>query len=128
MIRRLRFPSAVPRDPAIDAWFDTRPAPLAALARPWYERMRACGPDVRELLHDGAPTACTGDVAFAYVNTFTAHVNVGFFVGPELPDPAGILEGMGKFMRHVKLRPGIGVDPEALGALITAAYRILGAE
>ena len=65
--------------------------------------MRACGDDVRELLHDGHPTACVGSAAFCYVSAFTAHVNVGFFLGAELPDPAGLLEGTGIFMRHVKL-------------------------
>jgi hypothetical protein len=119
-IQLLRFPSAVERDPAIEAWFASR---AGAIARPWYERMRECGDDVRELLHDGHPTACVGDAAFGYVNAFTAHVNVGFFLGAQLADPARLLEGTGKNMRHVKLRPGAEIDGEALGALIQAAYR-----
>jgi hypothetical protein len=49
--------------------------------------MRGCGDDVRELLHDGHPTACVGDAAFAYVNAFTAHVDVGFFAAPRLLTP-----------------------------------------
>jgi hypothetical protein len=84
--------------------------------------MRECGGDVRELLHDGHPTACVGDAAFGYVNVFTAHVNVGFFLGAQLADPAALLEGTGKKMHHVKLRPGSEVDPTALAALIQAAY------
>jgi hypothetical protein len=84
--------------------------------------MRECGDDVRELLHDGHPTACVGDAAFGYVNAFTAHVNVGFFLGAQLADPAGLLEGTGKNMRHVKLRPGTEIEREALAALIQAAY------
>lgn len=122
MVRLMRFVDALPVDPAVDAWFDSRPAGLAALVRPWFARMCACGEDVRVLLHDGQPTACVGDAAFGYVNTFSAHANVGFFVGPELPDPAGLLEGSGKFMRHVKLRPGTPVDAAALAALVEAAY------
>ncbi|HEX5648124.1 MAG TPA: DUF1801 domain-containing protein [Steroidobacteraceae bacterium] len=121
-IRLLRFPTAVERDPAIDAWFEARAKGLGAIARPWFELMRACGDDVRELLHDGHPTACAGDAAFGYVNAFTAHVNVGFFLGADLPDPAGLLEGAGKYMRHVKLRPGAEIDRKALTALIQAAY------
>lgn len=121
-VRLMRFENAVRRDPAIDAWFDTRADKLGAIARPWFERMRACGDDVRELLHDGHPTACAGDAAFGYVNAFTAHVNVGFFLGAHLEDPARLLEGTGKYMRHVKLRPGSGVDEAALAALIRAAY------
>jgi len=119
----LRFPSAVAHDAAVDAWFDGRPAELGAIAREWFLRMRACGSDVRELLHDGHPTACVGDAAFGYTNAFTAHVNVGFFLGAVLPDPAGLLQGDGRYMRHVKLKPGAAVDAASLDALITVAYR-----
>jgi Domain of unknown function (DU1801) len=121
-VQLLRFPTAVERDPAIDAWFERRAGELAMIARPWYERMRDCGDDVRELLHDNHPTACVGDAAFGYVNAFTAHVNVGFFLGARLADPARLLEGTGKCMRHVKIRPGTEIDHEALAALIQAAY------
>jgi hypothetical protein len=128
MIRLMCFESAVERDPAIGAWLDRRPAELGAIARLWFERMRQCGDDVRELLHDGHPTACVGPAAFAYVNAFRAHVNVGFFLGAHLADPGGLLEGTGRHMRHVKLRPGADVDPAALAALIEAAYRRVKAE
>lgn len=118
----MRFPSAVERDPAIEQWMHGHPGPLGAIARRWFEVLRGCGDDVRELLHDGHPTACVGEAAFAYVNAFTAHVNVGFFRGTELPDPTGLLEGTGRFMRHVKLRPERDVDAAALTVLIETAY------
>ena len=98
------------------------PGDLGAIARRWFEVMRKCGNDVRELLHDGHPTACVTDAAFAYVNAFKAHVNVGFFRGAEIADPAGLLEGTGKYMRHVKLGPDHDVDARALDNLIEAAY------
>lgn len=116
------FPEAVKRDPAVDAWFDKRPGALGAIAKRWFEVMRACGGDVRELLHDGHPTACVRDAAFAYVNAFTAHVNVGFFLGARLDDPDRLLEGTGKFMRHVKLAPGRDVNEAALMRLVETAY------
>jgi hypothetical protein len=47
---------------------------------------------------------------------------VGFFHGAALPDPARLLQGTGKFMRHVKLRPGTATDSAGLGRLIDAAY------
>jgi N-acetylglutamate synthase-like GNAT family acetyltransferase len=122
MSELFRLPSAVGRDADVDAWF-LRDDGLRLSARPWFEAMRGCGPDVRELLHDGCPTACVGDVAFGYVNAFRAHAAVGFFHGAELSDPAGLLEGSGKRMRHVKLRWGEPVDEPALQALIAAAYR-----
>ena len=118
----LRFSGGVKRDSAVDAWLDDRPGELGSTARGWFDRMRECGDDVRELLHDHHPTACVGDAAFAYVNVFRDHVNVGFFHGAFLSDPAGLLEGTGKRMRHVKLRPGVELDGSALGALVTASY------
>ena len=95
---------------------------LGAIAQRWFEVMRDCGDDVRELLHDGHPTACVGDAAFGYVNAFKAHVNVGFFRGAELSDPSNLLEGTGKFMRHVKIRSESQVDATALMKLIETAY------
>jgi hypothetical protein len=118
----LRFNGAVERDPAIDAWMKARDGELGAIAEKWFEAMRRCGDEVRELMHDGCPVACLGDVPFGYVNVFTSHVNVGFFQGAGLPDPAGLLQGNGKFMRHVKLRPGTGIDAAALSRLIEMAY------
>lgn len=122
MTQLLRFSGSVKRDPAVDAWFLEQPEELGALAQGWFEVMRGCGNDVRELIHDDQPTACIDDAAFAYVDAFTAHVNVGFFRGAQLPDPAGLLEGTGKFMRHVKLRPGRAIDEAALRRLIETAH------
>ena len=118
----LRFDGTLEHDPAIDAWWKTHAGELGAMARPWFTLMRSCGDEVREVLHDGCPVACLGDVPFGYVNVFTAHVNVGFYQGASLPDPARLLLGTGKRMRHVKLKPGEAVDATALKELIAAAY------
>lgn len=122
MIQIFRLSGTVRRDPAITRWFQEQHPELGAIARQWFEVMRKCGSDVREVLHDDQPTACIADAAFAYVDAFTAHVNVGFFRGAELNDPAGLLEGSGKYMRHVKLRPGVEADAAALGSLVESAY------
>jgi len=122
MSQLMRFPSAVGRDPAIEVWMHKHSGELGVIAQRWFEVMRGCGDDVRELLHDGHPTTCVADAAFGYVNVFKAHVNVGFFRGAEIADPHGMLEGDGKFMRHVKLRPEHDVEAAALGNLIETAY------
>jgi hypothetical protein len=117
-----RFPSAVKRDPAIDAWLDAQRDDLRPLAKTWFAFMRQRGRDVRELMHDGCPTACVDDAAFGYVNAFSDHVNVGFFFGALLEDPGHLLEGTGKRGRHVKLKPGRDVNSAALTQLVDAAY------
>ena len=55
---------------------------------------------------------------FVYVTGFSAHANLGFVEGASLPDPAGVLEGNGIRMRHVKFRT---VD-EVTGATWLEAY------
>ena len=115
-------PEEVKRDLAVDAWLNA-PGELRAIAREWFERIRQCDDDVLELMHDGYPVACVEDAAFAYVNTFTNHVNVGFYRGSGLRDPAGLLQGNGKLMRHVKLKPGRESDTLALEELVSAACK-----
>lgn len=123
MTALLTFNGSAETDPAIATWFATKPAELRSMAKAWFQRMRHCGSDVRELLHDGCANVCVQDAPFAYVAAFTSHVNVGFFHGVALADPAKLLQGSGKHMRHVKIRPGHGFDELALDALIAAAYQ-----
>ena len=121
-VELFRLNGVVEHDPAIDEWMKNHSGKLGDLAREWFAVMRNCGDEVREILHDGCPVACLGDVPFGYVNAFTSHVNVGFFQGAGLPDPARLLQGSGKFMRHVKLKPGTPENAAALRRLIGAAY------
>jgi hypothetical protein len=119
----LRFNGALEHHPAIDAWLKDHTGELGAIAQHWFQAMRNCGDEVRELLHDGCPVACLGDAPFGYVNVFTAHVNVGFFHGASLPDPSRLLQGTGKYMRHVKLSPGKRTNAAALNKLIETAWQ-----
>ena len=128
MISFLRFNGAMRHQPQIDRWFDAQRPELAAIAREWFSKMRNCGEDVTELLHDGHPTACVEDAAFGYVNVFTAHVNIGFFHGASLEDPSRLLQGTGRFMRHVKASPEALPDRAPLEALIRAAYEDIKAK
>jgi hypothetical protein len=122
MDKLFRFPESVRHDPAIDVWLNERAPELGAIASRWFARMRECGDEVQELIHDGCPVACFGDLPFAYVNVFKSHVNVGFFHGADLRDPKRLLEGTGKRMRHVKVKPGQEPDPAALSDLVYLAY------
>jgi hypothetical protein len=117
------FAEARPRHSAVETWLQSQPGELGVLAQLWFEAIRRCGRDVQELMHDECPTACVGDAAFAYVNVYSRHASVGFFRGAELPDPHGLLEGKGKYLRHVKLREDTEINGAALLQLIDAAYR-----
>jgi len=121
-VELFRLSQGMKRDPAVEAWLNDEPVELRSIARTWFTQMRRCGNDVRELMHDGCPVACVEDAPFGYVNAFKSHVNVGFFYGALLEDPARLLEGSGRRMRHVKLKAGAELDAQSLRALITAAY------
>jgi len=122
VVEIFRLSGGLKRDRAVDRWLAAEPLELRSIAQKWFVQMRQCGEDVGELVHDGCPVACVGDAPFAYVNTFKSHVNVGFFYGAFLADKAGLLEGSGKRMRHVKLKPGVEPDAKKLRGLIEAAY------
>jgi hypothetical protein len=122
MEKLFRLSNTVQRDARIDAWFEAPDHELRLMVQPWFEILRGRGPDVCETMGDGHPIACVGDAAFGYVDAFRAHANGGFFYGAGLDDPAGLLEGAGKNMRHVKLRWGQGANEAALRELIAAAY------
>jgi len=122
MEKLFRLSLGVRRDPAVEAWLSEQSGELGTIARTWFARARACGFDVLEMMHDGCPVACVRDVPFASVNVFKAHATVNFFRGAELKDPAHLLEGTGKRMRHAKLKPGTPIDTKALGVLIQQSY------
>lgn len=53
-----------------------------------------------------------------YIHAADDHVQLGFYAGSTLDDPEGVLEGSGKYVRHVKVRSAKDVDPEVLAGLI----------
>ena len=123
MSRLFTFSATRRRDPEVARWLNDHNDDLGAIAQHWFSMIRNCGGDIGEILHDGHPTACVENAAFAYVNAFKAHVNLGFFHGAELRDPEGLLQGSGKFMRHVKLVPDREINADALSQLINSAYK-----
>ena len=123
MSRLFTFSATRRRDPEVARWFNDHNDDLGAIALHWFSVIRNCGGDIGEILHDGHPTSCVENAAFAYVNAFKVHVNLGFFHGAELRDPEGLLEGTGKFMRHVKLAPDREINADALSQLINSAYK-----
>ena len=58
---------------------------------------------------------------YAYILPHKKWVNLGFYQGVELPDPAGLLEGTGAKMRHVKIRSVDDADGPVVQALIRQA-------
>ena len=62
---------------------------------------------------------------FCYLAIFKAHINLGFYYGAELDDPAGLLEGTGALMRHIKVKSPEQLDDPALRTLVEDASTYL---
>jgi len=56
-----------------------------------------------------------------YTAAYSKHVNIGFIYGAMLADPAGILRGAGKQMRHVQIKTSADLDAPALQTLVKTA-------
>jgi len=60
---------------------------------------------------------------FCYLASAKSHVTIGFQHGSQLADPAKLLEGTGKDMRHVKIVPGEDINKEAISTLVDEALQ-----
>ncbi|MFO1452561.1 MAG: DUF1801 domain-containing protein [Opitutaceae bacterium] len=58
---------------------------------------------------------------YAYLSLQSGYVNLGFYRGVALPDPAGLLEGTGKQLRHVKIRELDSTRLQAVESLLRHA-------
>ena len=120
---RVRYAGAVRRDPAIDAYVRSRPAPAGeALAR-LVAIARAAEPRHDEILHRGAPSFCIDGEPYCYLVDYARHVTLGVCHGFALPDPEKLLEGRGKWTRHVRVRLGASFDADAVSRLVAASAR-----
>ncbi|MEO8648116.1 MAG: DUF1801 domain-containing protein [Acidobacteriota bacterium] len=84
-------------------------------------------PDAVEVVRLGDNAASFGlgpkkmSEAYAYIMPKAAYVNLGFYNGAALADPAALIEGTGKRLRHVKINSTGDVDRPELRRLIEAA-------
>jgi hypothetical protein len=59
--------------------------------------------------------------AYAFISVHSAHVNLGFFYAPSLPDPEKLLEGTGASLRHIKLRTPDDLKRPVIADMLRAA-------
>ena len=102
---------------------------IEKIARALRALIRTTDPDVVEVPRPGERTAGYGvgskkmTETYAYIAPQTSHVNLGFYHGASLPDPAQSLEGTGKALRHVKIRSTEEAGQPSLKRLLKDALR-----
>ena len=95
-----------------------------AIIRALRKFVRAAAPQLNEAVKWGNGCWLSGTEPVAYVYSDTGLVQFGFFSGSSLKDPRGLLEGTGRYVRHIKVRAPSDVDPPAFGALLRQAARL----
>ena len=83
--------------------------------------VKRVAPQLQESVKWGNGCWIQGKAPVAYVYSAPDHVQFGFFGGPALKDPMGLLNGKGKFVRHIKVGKRSDIDEIAFGALLRQA-------
>ena len=83
--------------------------------------MKRTEPALSEAVKWGNGCWVGGNGPVAYVYSAPGYVQFGFFRGSALKDPKGLLEGEGKYVRHIKVRDPSQIDERAFGALLRQA-------
>jgi hypothetical protein len=99
---------------------DPRIRPVAVALR---DLVRDAAPGAQETVKWGYPTWVARRNIYS-LNPGTGYVRLQLFRGAELTDPAGILEGTGKNMRHVKVRDAQAMPSQAIAALVREAINL----
>lgn len=117
-------------DKQLDGFLAKFTPEVAALGRRVLERVRGLVPGAVEMVYDNvyalvigfSPTERASEAVLS-VALYPRWVNLFFLDGVALPDPAGLLRGSGKVVRHVRIVDAAQLDDPALVELIAAAVR-----
>ena len=120
---RVHYEGAVRRDRGIDSFVRSQPEAIGEIVSRLVSIARAAEPAHDEILFRGAPSFCIDGEPYCYLVPYARHVHLGFCDGTVLPDPDGLLEGRGKWMRHVKVKPGAPLPAAAISRMVAASAR-----
>ncbi|SDS43732.1 DUF1801 domain-containing protein [Jiangella sp. DSM 45060] len=109
---------------AIETYVQTRIAPAhQPIVASLRELMRTHAPEAAEVIMYGS-LAWKARKALAIISASKTHLTFAFERGAEFTDTHGLLDGVGKKTRHVKLKKLEDVDEAALSDYITQAVRL----
>jgi hypothetical protein len=110
----------------VDEYLKTRLSPpqqdIVAILR---ELMSECAPGAHEVISRGS-LAWKGNKILAITSLSKTHVTFAFARGAEFNDGYGLLEGIGKTTRHIKVKKSNTVNHDALRSYIKQALALDG--
>jgi hypothetical protein len=120
---RIRYAGTVRRDRAIDAQVRAHAGAMGETLSRLVSIARDAAPEHDEIAYRGAPSFCIEGEPYCYMVPFSRHVTLGFCHGAALPDPDGLLEGRGRYQRHVKVKSGERIPAAGIARLVAASAR-----
>ncbi len=108
----------------IDAYLEKKPAEHAAVAKALRKLVKKTVPGIKESVNPWKIPTFESNGPMCFFMVGKNHVTFGFLRGTSLPDPARLLEGTGRKLRHVKLRTAEDLQKPALKKLVAAAAKL----
>jgi hypothetical protein len=108
----------------IDAYLEAKDTELGEVAQGLRRLVKKLVPGITESVNAWKIPTFESNGPMCFFMVGKNHVTFGFLRGTSLSDPAKLLEGTGKNLRHVKLRTTEDVRKPALKKLIQAAARL----
>jgi hypothetical protein len=108
----------------IDAYVERKEAKVAAVARGLRALMKKEVKGVKESVNSWKIPTFEVEGPMCFFMAGKRHVSFGFLRGTALDDPAKLLEGTGKSLRHVKLREVEDLKRPELRKLIGEALKL----
>jgi hypothetical protein len=109
---------------SFDAYLAAQTAANQALIRRLRALVKRAAPALVESVKWGNGCWVKGPKPVAFVYAAPDHVQFGFFAGSALKDPKKLLQGAGRYVRHVKVRATSALDAQALRALLQQAVKV----
>src|SRR5262249_3564647 len=106
-----------------DDYMADQPPRNRAIIKALRSFVRRTAPKLDESVKWGNGCWVKGKAPVAYVYSDKGFVQFGFFRGASLEDKKGLLEGMGQYVRHIKVRKATDIDRAAFTALLRQASR-----
>jgi hypothetical protein len=108
---------------SFDNYLEDQDPKNQAIIRSLRRLVKRVAPGLSEAVKWGNGCWISTNGSVAYVYSAVDHVQFGFFDGSSLKDPRGLLQGQGKYVRHIKVHDPSVVDERAFAALLRQAVR-----
>jgi len=107
----------------VDAYIRALDSDRAAIVSALRSVVLAAAPTAKESIKWAHPTYEKGG-SFCYIKAFPRYVNLGFWRGAALDDPAGIVRSGGEKMGHVRIETTADIRTSVLSKLVRQAVAL----